>query len=92
MSCKVSKKLLKCTASGVSDINKQNNGWRARMVWIQNEPVPVNDWWNRPRPQKQQGLQGYKPQQPRKKVEDNVHDLQRYIELGAAILEQRRAR
>jgi hypothetical protein len=85
MSCKVSKKLLKCTASGVSDINAQNTGWQARMAWIRNEPVSVNDWWNRAPQQKRQGLQGFKPQQPRKKVEDNVHDLQRYIELGEAM-------
>jgi hypothetical protein len=41
MSCPPNKKLR--TPSGVSDINKQNTGWRARMVWIRSIPQEVTD-------------------------------------------------
>jgi hypothetical protein len=42
MSCPPNKKLR--TPSGVSDINKQNTGWRARMVWIKSIPQEVTPW------------------------------------------------
>jgi hypothetical protein len=84
MSAKVSKKLLKHPPSGVSDMNKQNTGWRARMVWIRCEPYPINDWWNRPRVEKTQ--RKFNPSnQVKAPKDDNDHSLQRNIDLAMFI-------
>ena len=87
-SANVSKKLLKNPPSGVSDMNKQNTGYKARLTWIRNEPKPVNDWWNREKKEKTRGLQAFKSSnkpKTKKSSDDDVHAVQRYVELGQAI-------